>query len=134
MRGCAVLEDAETDAIEAGAEEVNVIDEKSGTLEFVSPDNDLVTVKGCLVKAGYECQDASIAYFPNVEATPNGIEKMLLDVNTNEQEVKKNKGKDLIPDKAEIPRGQKPAVIMSWMVWKLTRVTLNLMLNLNLIN
>ena len=59
---------------------------------------------------------------------------MLLDVNTNEQEVKKNKGKDLIPDKAEIPRGQKPAVIMSWMVWKLTRVTLNLMLNLNLIN
>ena len=66
MRGCAVLEDAETDAIEAGAEEVNVTDEKSGTLEFVSPDNDLVTVKGCLVKAGYECQDASIAYFPNV--------------------------------------------------------------------
>ena len=80
LRGCAVLEDAETDAIEAGAEEVNVIDEKSGTLEFVSPDNDLVTVKGCLVKAGYECQDASIAYFPNVEATPNGIEnKMLLE-------------------------------------------------------
>ena len=78
LRGCAVLEDAETDAIEAGAEEVNVIDEKSGTLEFVSPDNDLVTVKGCLVKAGYECQDASIAYFPNVEATPNGIEKKML--------------------------------------------------------
>ena len=78
MRGCAVLEDAETDAIEAGAEEVNVTDEKSGTLEFVSPDNDLVTVKGCLVKAGYECQDASIAYFPNVEATPNGIEKKML--------------------------------------------------------
>ena len=43
MRGCAVLEDAETDAIEAGAEEVNVIDEESGLLEFVSPDNDLVT-------------------------------------------------------------------------------------------
>ena len=78
LRGCAVLEDAETDAIEAGAEEVNIIDEKSGTLEFVSPDNDLVTVKGCLVKAGYECQDASIAYFPNVEATPNGIEKKML--------------------------------------------------------
>ena len=54
LRGCAVLEDAETDAIEAGAEEVNVTDEKSGTLEFVSPDNDLVTVKGCLVKARYE--------------------------------------------------------------------------------
>ena len=78
LRGCAVLEDAETDAIEAGAEEVNVTDEKSGTLEFVSPDNDLVTVKGCLVKAGYECQDASIAYFPNVEDTPNGIEKKML--------------------------------------------------------
>ena len=57
LRGCAVLEDAETDAIEAGAEEVNVIDEKSGTLEFVSPDNDLVTVKGCLVKASQASQD-----------------------------------------------------------------------------
>ena len=29
LRGCAVLEDAETDAIEAGAEEVNIIDEES---------------------------------------------------------------------------------------------------------
>ena len=53
MRGCAVLEDAETDAIEAGAAEVNVIDEKSGTLEFVSLDNDLVTVKGCLVNESW---------------------------------------------------------------------------------
>ena len=43
LRGRAVLEDAETDAIEAGAEEVNVIDEESGTLEFVTPDNNLVT-------------------------------------------------------------------------------------------
>ena len=67
LRGCAVLEDAETDAIEAGAEEVNVTDEKSGTLEFVSPDNDLVTVEGFLVKAGYECQDASIVNIPYVE-------------------------------------------------------------------
>ena len=72
------LDDAETDAIEAGAEEVNVIDEESGTLEFVTPDTDLVNVKGCLVKAGYECQDASIVYIPNVEATPNGIEKKML--------------------------------------------------------
>ena len=43
MRGRALLEDAETAAIEAGAEEVNVIDEESGTLEFVTPDNNLVT-------------------------------------------------------------------------------------------
>ena len=91
MRGCAVLEDAETDAIEAGAEEVNVIDEKSGTLEFVSPDNDLVTVKGCLVKAGYECQDASIAYFPNVEATPYGIGKKMFQDLTNNQKVKRQR-------------------------------------------
>ena len=67
--------DAETDVIEAGAEEVNIIDEESWTLEFVRPDIDMVTVKGCLVKARYECQDASIAYFPNVEATSNGIER-----------------------------------------------------------
>ena len=46
--------DAETDEIEAGAEEVNFIDEESWTLEFVRPDIDMVTVKGCLVKARYE--------------------------------------------------------------------------------
>ena len=41
--------DAETDVIEAGAEEVNIIDEESWTLEFVTPDTDLVTVKGYLL-------------------------------------------------------------------------------------
>ena len=59
MRGLAALEDAKTDAIEAGVEEVNVIDEESGTLEFVSPtpNTNLVTIKGYHVKTGYECQE-----------------------------------------------------------------------------
>ena len=50
------MDDAETDAIEAGAEEVEMIDEESQTLEFITPESDLVQVKGALVKAGYHCK------------------------------------------------------------------------------
>ena len=73
------LDDAESDAIEAGAEEVNIIDEESNTLEFITQDIDLVYVKGALVKAGYNCEDATITYIPNVTASPNGIERKTLD-------------------------------------------------------
>ena len=72
------LDDAETDAIEAGAEEVNVIDDESRTLEFLTPEADLVQVKGALTKAGYDCRDASVLYIPNTYATLNGIEKKSL--------------------------------------------------------
>ena len=78
MKKETTIDDAETDAIEAGAEEVNLLDDESGTLEFIVPDTDLVHCKGALVKAGYECQDASIVYIPNIEAAPNGIEKKTL--------------------------------------------------------
>ena len=60
-------------------------------MEFVRPDIDMVTVKGCLVKARYECQDASIAYFPNVEATPYGIGKKMFQDLTNNQKVKRQR-------------------------------------------
>ena len=62
LRGLAALEDAKTDAIEAGVEEVNVIDEESGTLEFVSPtpNTNFVTIKGYHVKTGYKCQEVRI--------------------------------------------------------------------------
>merc|ERR1719273_1535402 len=73
------LDDAECDAIEAGAEEVNVIDEETNTLEFITPDIDLVQVKGALVKAGYRCEEASITYIPNVTASPNVIERKTLE-------------------------------------------------------
>ena len=73
------LDDAECDAIEAGAEEVNVIDEETNTLEFITQDIDLVQVKGALVKAGYRCEEASITYIPNVTASPNVIERKTLE-------------------------------------------------------
>ena len=73
------MDDAESDAIEAGAEEVNLIDEETNTLEFITQDIDLVHVKGALVKSGYKCEDATITYIPNVTASPNGIEKKTLE-------------------------------------------------------
>ena len=78
MRKGTTLDDAESDAIEAGAEEVTLIDE-TNTLEFVTQDIDLVQVKGALIKAGYKCEDATITYIPNVTASPNGIERKTLD-------------------------------------------------------
>ena len=79
MRKGTTLDDAESDAIEAGAEEVTLIDEETNTLEFVTQDIDLVQVKGALIKAGYKCEDATITYIPNVTASPNGIERKTLD-------------------------------------------------------
>ena len=73
------MDDAETDAIEAGAEEVNVIDEENNTLEFITDEQDLFSAKNSLVAAGYQCHDATITYIPNVAATPNGIEKKTLE-------------------------------------------------------
>ena len=46
------MDDAETDAIEAGAEEVNVIDEENNTLEFITDEQDLFSAKNSLVAAG----------------------------------------------------------------------------------
>ena len=79
MRKGTTLDDAESDAIEAGAEEVTLIDEETNTLEFVTQDIDLVQVKGALIKAGDKCEDATITYIPNVTASPNGIERKTLD-------------------------------------------------------
>lgn len=79
MRKDSTMDDAETDAIEAGAEEVNVIDEENNTLEFITDEQDLFSAKNSLVTAGYQCHDATITYIPNVTATPNGIEKKTLD-------------------------------------------------------
>ena len=73
------MDDVESDAIEAGAEEVNLIDEETNTLEFITQDIDLVHVKGALVKTGYKCEDATITYIPNVTASPNGIAKKTLE-------------------------------------------------------
>ena len=75
MRENTTMDDAETDAIEAGAEDVSMIDEESKTLEFLTPDSDLVQVKGSLTKAGYNCRDASVLYIPNSFAQLSGVEK-----------------------------------------------------------
>ena len=79
MRKNTTMDDAETDAIEAGAEDVSMIDEDSQTLEFLTPESDLVQVKGSLTKAGYNCRDASVLYIPNTFAQLSGLEKKSLE-------------------------------------------------------
>jgi len=73
------FDDVESDAIEAGAEDVNLIDEESRTVEFITQENDFSQVKGSLMKAGYDCQDASLTFIPNVQISPNGIERKMLE-------------------------------------------------------
>ena len=79
MKTGSSMDDAESDAIEAGAEEVTLIDEDEQILEFITLDTDFVQVKGSLVKAGYQCSQASISYIPNIEVSPSGLERKALE-------------------------------------------------------
>ena len=79
MKTGSCMDDAESDAIEAGAEEVTLIDEDEQILEFITLDTDFVQVKGSLVKAGYQCSQASISYIPNIEVSPSGLERKALE-------------------------------------------------------
>ena len=74
MKKDSTFDDAETDAIEVGAEEVNLVDEESNTLEFITGPGDLVTVHSELTKAGYKCKDASVSYILNYEQSLNDSE------------------------------------------------------------
>merc|ERR1712008_229792 len=51
MKKGATFDDAESDAIEMGAEEVNLVEENS--LEFITGEYDLASVSTELTKAGY---------------------------------------------------------------------------------
>jgi len=74
MKKGQTFDDAESDAIEVGAEEVNLVDEETGMLEFITGEHDLFTVSGELTKAGYNCKEASISYIPNTEGSMNAME------------------------------------------------------------
>jgi len=74
----ATFDDAESDAIEVGAEEVNLVDEESNILEFTTGEHDLAAVSQELAKAGYTCKDASIAYIPFTETELNNMESRTL--------------------------------------------------------
>jgi len=71
MKKDSTFDDAETDAIELGAEEVNLIDEETKALEFITGPSDLVTVHNELTKAGYKCRDASVSYIPHYQMVLN---------------------------------------------------------------
>eukprot|EP00092_Neocalanus_flemingeri_P052332 GFUD01061166.1.p1 GENE.GFUD01061166.1~~GFUD01061166.1.p1 ORF type:complete len:198 (-),score=62.24 GFUD01061166.1:175-723(-) len=79
MKKSSTIDDAETDAIEVGAEEVNLIDEETNTLEFITGQNDLVIVCSELGKSGYNCKDASISYIPTTETSLNILEAKALE-------------------------------------------------------
>ena len=74
MKKGQTFDDAESDAIEVGAEEVNLADEETSILEFITDEYDLFTVSGELTKAGYNCKEASISYIPNTEGSMNVFE------------------------------------------------------------
>eukprot|EP00090_Calanus_glacialis_P001514 TRINITY_DN11087_c0_g1_i3.p1 TRINITY_DN11087_c0_g1~~TRINITY_DN11087_c0_g1_i3.p1 ORF type:complete len:279 (-),score=93.11 TRINITY_DN11087_c0_g1_i3:99-896(-) len=74
MKKGQTFDDAESDAIEVGAEEVNLADEETSILEFITDEYDLFTVSGELTKAGYNCKEASISYIPNTEGSMNVME------------------------------------------------------------
>ena len=76
MRAGTTFDDAESDAIESGAEEVAEIDEQ--TLEFVTDQNDLAAVSQQLTEVGYKCRDASITFISNTEVELNVIEQKTL--------------------------------------------------------
>jgi len=87
------FDDAESDGIEVGAEEVNLLEDDETNhknLEFIVDPYDLAVVKGELVKAGYTCQDANISYIPTVIADLNPIERNMLEkmlVKLNEEDI-----------------------------------------------
>ena len=60
------LDDAEEDAIEAGAEEVNELEVDEKLLEFVTGSNEFSNVKSELEKRNYVCEDSSIQYIPHI--------------------------------------------------------------------
>ena len=72
MKKDASFDDAESDAIEVGAEEVNLLDDE--VLEFITGEYDLVTVSNALGKAGYNCKEASISYIPLTQTDLNTME------------------------------------------------------------
>lgn len=93
MKAGTTFDDAESDGIEVGAEEVNLLEDEETdekNLEFIVDPFDLAVVQGELIKAGYTCQDASISYIPTVTADLNPIERGMLDkmiVKLNEEEI-----------------------------------------------
>ena len=76
MKKCATFDDAESDAIEMGAEEVNLVDEN--ILEFITGEYDLASVSKELTKAGYTCKEATISYIPNTETELGPMEAKTL--------------------------------------------------------
>jgi len=93
MKKGTTFDDAESDGIEVGAEEVNLLEDDEAdekNLEFIVNPFDLAVVQGELVKAGYTCQDVSISYIPSVLAEPNPIERGMLEkmiIKLNEEDI-----------------------------------------------
>ena len=69
------FDDAETDGIEVGAEEVAWAgEEEEGLLEFTTGPSDLAKVQAEMEKLGYSVQEASITYIPTTTMEVAGVE------------------------------------------------------------
>jgi len=65
------LELLEDDAIEAGAEDVSLIEGEDNMAEFTTSVMDLSSVKEILQGKGYNCVDSSIIYIPVLPVSPD---------------------------------------------------------------
>jgi len=68
------LELLEDDAIEAGAEDVSLLEGEDNMAEFTTGVLDLSSVKEILQGKGYKCVDSSILYIPVLPGSPNQLE------------------------------------------------------------
>jgi len=60
----------EEDAIEAGAEEVDIINQEDKTVEFTTSTHDLAEVKTALEERGFNILDAGVNFIPLIPASP----------------------------------------------------------------
>jgi len=65
----------EEDAIESGAEEVDLISQEDKTVEFTTCPHDMAAVKTTLEERGYAILDAAVNFLPLMPASPREVDK-----------------------------------------------------------
>jgi len=82
------LDDAETDGIELGAEEVVLVDEEESgkLLQFTTDPGDLAVVQQGMVGIGYKIEEAKVVYIPTTTTQLSPIEANVLNKLVNQLE------------------------------------------------
>jgi len=82
------LDDAETDGIELGAEEVVLVDEEESgkLLQFTTDPGDLAVVQQGMFGIGYKIEEAKVVYIPTTTTQLSPIEANVLNKLVNQLE------------------------------------------------